>query len=181
VLFQTEPYVRSRGDAGVQHAFGGAAVGAQFVLYDGGEHHPTVAASYAHSAGEGSAPDLDIGSARQSVFLLFSADTAGLHIDTNAIFGQQVDEDTSRAQYGQTLSVSHAFGSVTVAGELWHFTQPFSRTNAAGNLWAVSYSLNPTLVLDGGFNRGLTDTSVPWEVFSGVTYLVPHRLWARRP
>jgi hypothetical protein len=176
VLFQTEPYVRSRGDVGVQHAFGGAAVGAQVVLYGGGEHHPTLAASYFHSTGSGSAPDLDVGSPRQVGTVLLSGDTAGLHIDANAIFGEQTD-DESRAQYGQTLSVSHAFGAITIAGELWHFTQPFSGSNAAGNLWAVSYGLSPTLVLDAGFNRGLTDTSVPWEIFSGVTYLVPRRLW----
>ena len=33
------------------------------------------------------------------------------------------------------------------------------------------------LVIDGGFNHGLTITSTPWEVFVGFTYLLPHRLW----
>ena len=37
------------------------------------------------------------------------------------------------------------------AGELWHFTQPFLRGNAVGNLWAVSYTARKTLVVDGGF------------------------------
>ena len=34
------------------------------------------------------------------------------------------------------------------------------------------------LVIDGGFNHGLTITSTQWEVFVGFTYLLPHRLWA---
>ena len=32
------------------------------------------------------------------------------------------------------------------------------------------------LVLDGGFNHGLTSTSTQWEVFAGFTYLLPHKL-----
>jgi hypothetical protein len=48
-----------------------------------------------------------------------------------------------------------------------------------GNLWAVSYAARKTLVFDGGFNRGLTDTSTRWEAFVGFTYLLPHRL--RKP
>jgi hypothetical protein len=46
-----------------------------------------------------------------------------------------------------------------------------------GNLWAVSYAARKTLVLDAGFNYGLTDTSTRWEAFVGFTYLLPHRLF----
>jgi hypothetical protein len=33
------------------------------------------------------------------------------------------------------------------------------------------------LVVDVGFNRGLTSTSTRWEAFAGFTYVLPHRLW----
>jgi len=53
----------------------------------------------------------------------------------------------------------------------------FLRGNALGNLWAVSYSLHNNLVLDAGFDHGLTKTSTRWQGFVGFTYLLPHRLW----
>jgi hypothetical protein len=68
----------------------------------------------------------------------------------------------------------------TIAGELWHFSQPLIQGNAVGNLWSVSYQVRPNLVVDTGFNRGLTSTSTQWGGFVGFTYLLPHRLWKAR-
>ena len=51
---------------------------------------------------------------------------------------------------------------------------------AVGNLWAASYPIKPNLVLDAGFNHGLTSTSTPWEGFAGFIYLLPRRLWRSR-
>jgi hypothetical protein len=124
----------------------------------------------------GDAPDIDIGSFRNSALILASADVKGFHYDTNYVFNEVIDSGIRRAQFGQTLSVSHPlprkFG---ISGEIWHFTQPFLRGNAVGNLWALNYNARNDLVFDGGFNRGLTGTSTRWEVFVGFTYLLPHR------
>jgi hypothetical protein len=68
-------------------------------------------------------------------------------------------------------------GKFTISGEIWHFSQPFEKGNTVGNLWAVSHAVRKNLVLDAGFNRGLTRTSIRWEAFVGFTYLLPHRLW----
>src|SRR6266404_4081910 len=46
-----------------------------------------------------------------------------------------------------------------------------------GNLWAVSHAVRRNLVVDAGFDHGLTHTSTHWEIFLGFTYLLPHRLW----
>ena len=62
-----------------------------------------------------------------------------------------------------------------ISGEIWHFTQPFLKSHAVGNLWALNYNPQKTLVLDVGFKRGLTSTSTRWEVFAGFTYLLPHK------
>ena len=102
----------------------------------------------------------------------------GFHYDANAIFNEQTQETVHRVQFGQTLSVSHrVVGKLSLSGEVWHFTQPFLRGHAVGNLWALSYAAQKTLVFDAGFNRGLTSTSTHWEAFVGFTYLLPHRLW----
>ena len=49
------------------------------------------------------------------------------------------------------------------------FSQPFAQSNAIGTLWALSYDTKKSLVLDGGFNRGLTSASTKWEVFAGFS------------
>ena len=46
-----------------------------------------------------------------------------------------------------------------------------------GNLSAVAYTVSNNLVIDVGFNRGLTKTSTDWETFFGFTYLLPYRIW----
>ncbi len=125
----------------------------------------------------GDAPDLDIGSFKNSVLLLASADVKGFHYDTNYIFDEVVNGAVRRAQFGQTLSVSHPIGKkFGVSGEIWHFTQPFLHGNAVGNLWALNYNARKNLVLDCGFNRGLTSTSSQWAAFGGFTYLLPHKV-----
>lgn len=153
-------------------------VGAQAVLSPGEGARPTVALSYFHRVYDGGAPELDFGSPTNSLLLLVSADVKGFHYDANGLFNELREGPVRRAQFGQTLSVSHPIaGKLSISGEIWHFTQPFLNSHAVGNLWAVSYAARKNLVLDVGFNRGLTGTSTRWEAFVGFTYLLPHRLW----
>ncbi len=181
LIFSSNPYAHSRAGGKSGDGTGGESVGAQAVLFQGEGARPTLAASYFRSIYGGAVPDLDIGSANQSLVLLASADVKGFHYDTNALFNEMAQGGVRRAQFGQTLSISHAAGKRwTISGELWHFTQPFLRGHAVGNLWAVGYTARSNLVLDAGFNRGLTATSTQWEAFAGFTYLLPRRLWKRR-
>lgn len=176
LLAGTGPYVHS--DTQPQNGAGDIILGAQGVIYLGEGARPTLALSYFRDVFSGGTPNLDIGSANNSALFLASADVRGFHYDTNYIFNEQVsDEVVRRAQYGQTLSISHGLGEdFGIAGELWHFTQPLLRSNAVGNLWAVNYNARKNLVFDAGFNRGLTTTSTRWEIFTGFTYLLPHKL-----
>lgn len=177
-LVESEPVVFS--DLGATRSTdpGGVSLGAQAVLLPGTERRPTLSVSYFHSVYGGTAPDLDIGSSTNSALFLLSTDIKKWHIDTNYIFNEQVDASVRRAQFGQTLSLAHGIkGKLAWTGELWHFTQPFQRGNAVGVLNAAEYSVTPKLVLDLGFNYGLTSTSTRWEFFTGFTYLLPKKLW----
>ena len=177
LLAAAEPFVHSRVGGQVADQTGDVSIGAQGVVYQGEGARPTLALSYFRRIYNGNTPDLDIGSADNSALFLASADVKGFHYDTNYFFNEVVNSPIRRAQYGQTLSVSHALtGKFGLTGEIWHFTQPFLHGNAAGNLWAVNYNERNNLVLDAGFNRGLTATSTRWEVFVGVTYLLPRRI-----
>ena len=178
LIAQFEPVAWSEGDGatGYTNYAGGISAGAQVLVYRGDGARPSIAASFLQSAYAGDAPDLDIGSAQQSFIALFSFDFGALHVDTNAMFNSQLGA-SRKAQYGQTLSISHPLKKTTIVCELWHFTQPLDDARAAGMLWAVSWSSNPHLVYDVGFDVGLTTTSTHYEVFGGFTYLIPHKLW----
>ena len=178
----SESFIYSRVGTVNANDTGGFSGGAQLVLLQGEGAKPTLAFSYAFPPNQGGGTDLDLGSPRNSSILYASADVRGFHYDANAVFNEVIDQprDIHRLQFGQTLSVSHPLGKgFGLSGEVWRFTQPFLRSNAVGNLWALSYSVRPNLVLDAGFNRGLTSTSTRWEGFAGFTYLLPHRLWRK--
>ncbi len=122
---------------------------------------------------DGGAPELDFGSPTNSILLLASADVKGFHYDANAMFNELSQGPVRRGQFGQSLSISHPITKkFSLSGEIWHFTQPFLRSNAVGNLWAVGYAPRKNLVFDAGVNRGLTRTSTQWEGFVGFTYLL---------
>ena len=178
LLASGEPIAHYTGDGRTANSVADIFLGAQAVLSPGEGAKPTVAASYFHRVYDGGAPELDFGSPMNSFLLLASADVKGFHYDANAMLNELAQGTVRRPQFGQSLSISHPLkGHFSLSGEIWHFTQPFLRGHAIGNLWAVSYAARKTLVFDAGFNRGLTGTSTHWEAFAGFTYLLPHRLW----
>ena len=180
LLAEFEPVARTNAISGTGNDPGGISLGAQAVLFPGEGGKPTIAASYFHSVYSGTAPDLDIGSSTNSALLLASADVKKFHYDANVFFNEVVSDPVRRAQFGQSLSISHALTArFGISGEIWHFTQPFLRGNAVGNLWAINYNANRDVVIDVGFDHGLTSTSTHWEAFGGLTYLLPHKMWKR--
>jgi hypothetical protein len=181
VFVMTEPYVHSSNSAGKDQQIhpGEVFVGAQVVVLPGEGSRPTISVSYVRRLYESPAPELDLGTFRESGTLLVSNDLAGFHYDANFIVTEETDGGVRRAQHAQTLSISHPIGKFTVSGEIWHFTQPFIHSYAVGNLWAVSYPLRRNLVFDAGVDHGFTGTSTHWEEFVGFTYLLPHRVWGK--
>jgi hypothetical protein len=180
LLVTGEPIAHSTADGTSGNKVADIFVGAQAVVVHGEAAKPTLAVSYFHRAYDGGAPEFDFGSPTNSALVLASADVKGFQYDANAFFTALEQQPIRRAQFGQSLTISHPVTRrFTVSGEIWHFTQPFLRSNAIGNLWAVSYTVRKTLVIDAGFNRGLTDTATRWEMFAGFTYLLPRRFWAR--
>jgi hypothetical protein len=181
LIAAASPFVHSRVANFTSNATGDVVLGAQAVLHPGEGARPTIAVSYLRLARSGDAPDSDIGSPKNLVTALASADVKGFHYDTNFLVGEVEDNGIRRLQLGQTLSLSHPLaGKFGISGELWHFTQPSLRSRAIGNLWALSYNARKNLVFDAGFNRGLTSTSAHWAVFAGCTYLLPHKLLPSR-
>jgi hypothetical protein len=102
-----EPIAHSRSDGSSATSTGDVFLGTQAVIHPGEGSKPTIAASYLHKVYAGTAPDFDLGSPTNAFLLLASADVKGFHYDANAFFNEIVQEPVRRAQFGQTLSISH--------------------------------------------------------------------------
>jgi hypothetical protein len=185
----SQPFARSVGNNTTSIDPGDVDVGAQVVLLDEAHGHsktPTIAVQYTNHLRAGTAVSLDVGSFNRAAQLLAAGDIFGLHYNTEFAINEQPGtapniaghQPPRRAQFGQSLLLTRTLTSTfSVSGEIWRFTQPLTHGNAIGNLYAVAYTPRKTLVFDAGFDRGLTSTSTHWELFTGFTYLLPHRLW----
>ena len=176
---------------------GDLQVGGQAILRKETGPAPVVAVGYIRRVRAGSSADLDVGSYSQSALVLLSGDVrGGYHYDSNLVFNEQSEGPVRRAQFVQTLALSHPLFDESTNGklggvvELSHATQPFItssasgapiyRANTADLLFAAVYSIHPNLVLDAAFEHGLTSTSTQWQGSFGFTYVLPHRLWRDR-
>lgn len=180
---QWQPEANTRISGVSQNSGGAVTLGAQVLFTDEKEGHgsrPTLALGFLDTVHSGPAPDYDGGSAVRSLALLGSGEVKSFHYDANFIVNQVNNGSVRRAQLGQAIAITRNITpKLSVTGEIWHFAQPFTSTHAVGNIYAAAYTLKPTLVLDAGFNRGLTSTSAHWYGFFGFTYLLPHALWHR--
>src|SRR6266542_3296538 len=77
LLAAAQPWVHSTADNRTADGTGDVALGMQGVVHQGEGAKPTVALSYFRRIYSGGTPDLDIGSARNTLILLASADVKG--------------------------------------------------------------------------------------------------------
>ena len=147
-IVASEPFVHYRADEHTANGTREVFLGLQGVVHHGEGANPTIAVSYIRRIYDGGVPEFDIGSSRNSCLLLASADVKGFHYDANAMFNEMIQGATHRAQFGQSLTISHPLSKkLGLSGELWHFSQPFLQGNAIGSLGAVSYAVRPRLFL----------------------------------
>jgi hypothetical protein len=159
LCFQSEPLAVSRSEG--QHSVheGEVFAGAQGVLFSGAGPQPTVSVSYIQRIHVSVAPELDTGTFRRSGLFLVSDDVHRFHLDVNGIIAEQAQDGVRRAQFGQTLSISHPLESSQFPGRCGISLSHSSTATPLGISWAVSYPVRKNLVVDGGFDHGLTKTS----------------------
>src|SRR5579859_4906999 len=87
LLVQTEPYVHSSNSSGRDKQIhpGEVWLGAKVVVLPANDVRPTISVSYVRRLYESPAPELDMGTNRQSGTLLLSNEVAGFHYDANFI------------------------------------------------------------------------------------------------
>jgi hypothetical protein len=79
---------------------------------------PTISVSYVRRLYESPAPELDLGTFRESGAILLSNEAGGFHYDANFIVTEQTQSGIRRAQIAQTLSISHSLKGFTISGEI---------------------------------------------------------------
>jgi Putative MetA-pathway of phenol degradation len=162
--------------AGVTHSgFGDNWIGPQVRVYKQTTRWPTLALSYAAKTPSASTEGgLGTGRMDHSFTFLASKDVAGIHFDFNAThfwIGRE-----SAPGFDQNDQLNLAFsrtirGGLGCTGEFYGDTQ-LNRTTVSfvSSLWALTYTVNPRLVMDGGFEGGLTSGGPHRHVFAGLTY-----------
>jgi hypothetical protein len=138
---------------------------------------PTISVCYLRLIRGGTASSLDIGGFANSALLMASADLGKFHVDANQ-FVNETEGPIRRVQTGEAVALTHPVTPrLSVTTELRHFTQPLNHSATWSNLSAVGFAVQPNLVLDTGLVYGFTGSSTRWQVASGITYVLPRRIW----
>ena len=169
-LSQTDP-------TGTHGSIGDNWLGPQIRFYRQTKRVPTVAFSYAIKIPSASKEDsLGTGRMDHSFTFLASKDIADFHFDFNVAQFLIGRPNTSGVDENQQLSLafSHIIrGGLQLTGEFYGETRLNQTTPGfASSLWALTYTVVPRLVIDGGFEAGLTSGGPHRHAFVGATYSI---------
>ena len=167
---------------GTHRTFGDNWLGPQIRFYKQTKHVPTLAFGYAIKIPSASTDDgLGSGHVDHAFTFLASKDIAGFHFDLNAthfLIGRATSPGFNQPAFDQNDQLNLAFSHVIHAplqftGEFYGDTQLNRDTSGfASSLWALTYTIIPRLVIDGGFEAGLTAGGPHRHVFAGLTYSI---------
>jgi hypothetical protein len=162
-------------------------LGPQIRFYRQTERVPSMAFSYSVKIPTAAAQNgLGTGRVDHVFTLLASKDIAHFHFDFNAT--QFLIGVPNASGFDQNQQVDLAFSHVVYNG--LQFTGEFYADNRrnqttpgyTSTLWALSYTIVPRLVVDGGFEEGLTSGAPHLHEFVGATYSLGNLYpgWRRR-
>jgi hypothetical protein len=161
--------------SGTHRTFGDNWLGPQVRVYRQTKHVPTLAFSYAVKIPSASTDDgLGSGHVDHALTFLASKDIRKIHFDFNAtesLIGRAAGFDKN-----QQLNLAFSLpihGPLQFTGEFYGQTEPNRATPGfASSLWALTYTVVPRLVIDGGFEAGLTSGGPHRHAFFGATYSI---------
>ena len=179
-IWQTDP-------SGTHQGIGDNWFGPQIRIYKQTTRVPSLAFSYAVKIPSASSQDgLGSGQVDHAVTFLATKDIAGFHFDFNETHFW-IRQATSRS-FSQNDQINLAFshkirGPLLFTGEFYGDTQLNQSTPGfASSLWALTYAITPRLVIDGGFEAGLTSGGPHRHAFFGATYSIANLYpgWRRK-
>jgi hypothetical protein len=178
----------SQTDATSNHpSFGDNWLGPQIRVYRQTKLVPTLAFGYAIKIpSAGTEGGLGTGQVDHAFTFLTSKDIAQFHFDFNVtqlLIGRANGSGFDKNQE-LNLAFSHVIrGSLQFTGEFYGETR-LNQTapGFASSLWALTYTVVPRLVIDGGFEVGLTSGGPHRHAFVGATYSIANLYpgWRRK-
>lgn len=174
----TTEYTSQTDASGTHRTFGDNWLGPQIRFYKQTTYVPTMAFSYAVKIPSASTEaGLGSGAVDHAFTLLASKDVRQIHFDVNAsqfLIGR--GGGTSGFDRGKQFNLSFSLpirGRLQFTGELYGNTRVNRATPGfVSTLWALTFGISPRLVLDGGYEAGITDGGPHRHAFVGVTYAI---------
>jgi len=172
VRWGTDPFLSMGGERGI----GDNWLGGQYRFHHQSKRTPTLAAGYMVKIPSASlAKNLGSGRVDHEFKLLASKDVHGLHFDFNAamlLIGRPLGSGFDR--YSEiTLAFSRPIhGKLGVTGAIYGDTRLNRATPGfASNLWALTYTITPRLIIDSGIDVAVTPNA-PFRkrFFTGFVY-----------
>jgi len=178
----TTSFVSQTDPSGTVRGFGDNWLGGQFRIYRQTKLVPTIAFGYAVKIPTASSRDgLGTGQVDHALTVLLSKDVAHFHFDFNAThfwIGQEKVPGLTVRSFHQNDQLNLAFsrtirGPLQFTGEFYGDTRLDPTTPGfASSLWALTYTVTPRLVIDCGFEAGITSGGPHRHAFAGATYSI---------
>jgi hypothetical protein len=177
----------SQSDAtGIHRSFGDNWLGPQIRVYRQTKRVPSLAFGYAVKIPSAGTEDgLGSGHVDHAFTFLASKDVVQFHFDFNVtqfLIGRPNASGFDKNQQ-LNLAFSHVIhGSLQFTGEFYGETRLNQTAGFASSLWALTYTVIPRLVIDGGFEGGLTSGGPHRHAFLGATWSIANLYpgWRRK-
>ena len=168
----------SQSDAtGTHRTFGDNWLGTEIRFHRQTTRLPTMAFSYAFKIPSASTEN-GLGTGRVDHSFTFGASENIAHFNFDFNFTQFLVGRPTASGFDENQQLALAFsrtihGGLQFAGEFYGETQLNKTTPGfASSLWALTYTVIPRLVVDGGFEAGLTSGGPHRHAFFGATYSI---------
>ena len=185
--WSTTSFLSETDSGGTSRTFGDNWLGTEVRVHRQTRRLPTMAFSYSFKIPSAST-DNGMGTGRADHSFTFGASENIAHFTfdfnvTQFLIGRPAASGFDENQL-MALAFSHAIrGGLQFAGEFYGETSLNQTTPAfASSLWALTYTIIPRLVIDGGFEAGLTTGGPHRHAFMGATYALGNLYpgWRRR-
>ena len=175
--WNTTSFLSQTDASGTHQTFGDNWLGTEIRFHRQTTRLPTMAFSYALKIPSAST-EHGLGTGRVDHSFTFGAseNVARFNFDFN--FTQFLIGRSSTSGFDENQQLALAFsrvihGGLQFAGEFYGETQLNKTTPGfASSLWALTYTVIPRLVIDGGFEAGLTSGGPHRHAFLGATYSI---------
>lgn len=183
--WNTTSFLSQTDATGTHRTFGDNWFGTEIRFHRQTRELPTMAFSYSFKVPSASTED-GLGTGRVDHSFTFGASENIAHFNFDFNFTQFLIGRPGVSGFDQNqqlaLAFSHAiYRGLQFAGEFYGETELNQATPGfASSLWALTYTIVPRLVIDGGFEVGLTSGGPHRHAFFGVTYSIANLYPGRR-